>query len=270
MKPFHSLRRVAAAAPLLLTASLVQADSAATGLAQIDWRSVDITAQPGTQFSVAGHEASILFADNVVPTPGGTPYVMGASDTASVLPGLQASRVDAGLGRQLSGQVDLGGAQLIAAQYSRVNTGSARFDASNASWMLVLHSAAGGEVRVTGDYLLGLSAAVQQAGDSVDAAVFANIRLYDPGSNQVLFDDARTLGLSLDAGPVPTSASRAGSGSFDDLVTLPAGRDVRLFFTVSSSAMTAAVPEPQSLALLPLGLLALFGRSLRRRAGSPA
>lgn len=249
----------------LLASHGAQAASAASGFAQIDWASVGIAAATGTQYTVLGHEASVLFADNVVPQPGsGTPYVVVASDTASDAPQTQGNWLTPALGRLLMGQVDLGAGQKIASQYSRVNGGGTGFDAALSSWMLLLHSDAGGQIHVTGNYLLSFSAAVGSAGESAFGNSFANVRLYDPGSGQVLFDDTRMQSLTVGQGALHLSDTAAGGGAFDDLITLPAGRDVRLFFSVSSAATTAAVPEPTSAGLLLAGLLGLAGCLMRR------
>lgn len=249
----------------LLASHGVQAASAASGFAQIDWSSVGIAAAAGTQYTMLGHEASVLFADNVLPKPGsGTPYVVVASDTASDEPRTQGDWLTPTLGRLLMGQVDLGAGQKIASQYSRVNGGDTGFDAALSSWMLLLHSDAGGQIRVTGNYLLSFSAAVGSASESAIGNSFANVRLYDPGSGQVLFDDTRMQSLTVGQGTLRLSDTAAGNGAFDDLITLPAGRDVRLFFSVSSAATTAAVPEPAAWQLLLPGLAACLFR-LRRR-----
>lgn len=244
------------------------AASSGSGFARLDWHSVSIEATPGTQYAVLGHEASILFADNVpLPVVGGTPYTLVASDLISVAPQLQVSWTDPGLGRVLAGVVDLGAGQTLQSQSSRVNSAGSRFDASNSSWMLLLHSDAGGSIRVQGGYELGLEAAVQLPGESALAVVFANLRLYDPASGQILFDDTRDQQLSLGFSAGPRSDARADKGSFNDLIDLPAGTDVRLFFTVSSAATLAAVPEPHIQLMLAFGLLSLA--LCRRRGNQP-
>ncbi|MBW8848186.1 MAG: PEP-CTERM sorting domain-containing protein [Burkholderiales bacterium] len=261
-------KRFISVAGLLLAGALAapgaQAASAASGFAQIDWASVGIAAVAGAQYTVLGHEASVLFADNVIPKIGsGTPYVQVASDTVDDAPQLQGDWLTPSLGRLLMGQVDLGAGQKLASQYSRVNGGGTGFDAALSSWMLLLHSDAGGQIHVTGHYLLSFSAAVGSASESAFGNSFANVRLYDPGSGQVLFDDTRMQSLSVGQGAL-LSDTAAGSGAFDDLITLPAGRDVRLFFSVSSAATTAAVPEPAAWQLLLAGLAACLFRARRR------
>ncbi len=258
----------AIAAAAAAVAPWAHAASSGSGFARLDWRSVSIEATPGTQYAVLGHEASILFADNVaLPVPGGTPYTLVANEVSSAAPQLQVSWTDPGLGRALAGVVDLGAGQTLQSRSSRVNSAGRRFDASNSSWMLLLHSDAGGSIRVQGDYELGVAAAVQLPGESALASVFANLRLYDPASGRVLFDDTREQLLSLGFGAGPQSDARGDMGSFDDLIDLPAGRDVRLFFTVSSGATLAAVPEPPVQLMLAVGLLSLALR--RRRGGRP-
>lgn len=262
-------KRFISVAGLLLAGALAapgaHAASAASGFAQIDWASVGITAVAGTQYTVLGHEASVLFADNVIPKIGsGTPYVQVASDTVNDAPQLQGNWLTPPLGRLLMGQVDLGAGQKLASQYSRVNGGGTGFDAALSSWMLLLHSDAGGQIHVTGNYLLSFSAAVGSVGESAFGNSFANVRLYDPGSGQVLFNDTRMQSLTVGQGAPRLNGTAAGSGAFDDLITLPAGRDVRLFFSVSSAATTAAVPEPAAWQLLLAGLAACLFRARRR------
>ncbi|MEO6280082.1 hypothetical protein [Roseateles sp.] len=268
MKPVQQLLVAASLAPLLIATPVAQAASAATGIAQIDWSSVAITPLSGTQYSVVGHEATVMFANNVaLPVSGGTPYEVGASDTTTDAPRLHAQHLDPGLGRLLMGQVDIGEGQQIASQYARVGVFGERFDASNSTWALLLHSDAGGQIHVTGNYLLSLSATATLPGDSAYAVTFADIKLYDPSAGLGLFEDYREQVLSVGLTGQPHSGLRAVAGSFDDLITLPAGQDVKLFFTTSAGATLAAapVPEPDMQALLAVGLAGMW---LLRRLGA--